>query len=84
MSTASSALGLPEISPFVTKAHILLKMAGLQYETNVSAKGLLGAPKGKLPYIRDGDAVIAGLRPSFAFTSRRATGFHFEQGPRPR
>ena len=53
------ALGLPEISPFVTKAHILLKMAGLQYETNVSAKGLLGAPKGKLPYIKDGDAVIA-------------------------
>jgi glutathione S-transferase len=53
------ALGLPEISPFVTKTHILLKMAGLHYQTNVSAKGFLGAPKGKLPYIRDGDAVIA-------------------------
>ena len=33
------ALGLPEISPFVTKAHILLKMAGLQYETNVEREG---------------------------------------------
>ncbi len=26
------AMGLPEISPFVTKAHILLRMAGLSYE----------------------------------------------------
>jgi glutathione S-transferase len=51
------ALGLPDPSPFVTKAEILLKMAGLPYQTE--RKGLRKAPKGKLPYIRDNDLVIA-------------------------
>ncbi len=50
------AMGLPEISPFVTKAHILLQMAGLPYETETSFGGFLKAPKGKLPYIRDDGA----------------------------
>ena len=30
------AMGLPEISPFVTKAHILLRLAGLPYETETN------------------------------------------------
>jgi len=30
------AMGLPEISPFVTKAHILLRLAGLTYETETN------------------------------------------------
>jgi glutathione S-transferase len=45
------AFGLPDPSPFVTKAEVLLKMAGLAYRTDTS--GLRGAPKGKLPYIED-------------------------------
>ncbi len=53
------AMGLPEISPFVTKVHILLRMAGLQYETSTNVGGFLKAPKGKLPYIRDGGAVVS-------------------------
>ena len=53
------AMGLPEISPFVTKAHILLRMAGLQYETSTNVGGFLKAPKGKLPYMRDGAAVVS-------------------------
>ncbi len=49
--------GLPDPSPFVMKAEMLLKLSGLQYE--VSARGFRGAPKGKLPYIRDGETVVA-------------------------
>jgi len=49
--------GLPDPSPFVMKGEMLLKISGLSYET--STKGLAGAPKGKLPYIRDGETVVA-------------------------
>jgi glutathione S-transferase len=45
------ALGLPDPSPFVMKTEILLKMAGLHYQTK--SKGLSRAPKGKIPYIID-------------------------------
>lgn len=41
--------GLPDISPFVTKVHVLLKMANLPYEVNYD--GYKKAPKGKLPFI---------------------------------
>jgi len=51
------AFGLPDPSPFVVKAMVLLKMAGLPYQTDTG--GLGRAPKGKLPYIRDGDRVVA-------------------------
>lgn len=49
--------GLPDASPFVMKAEMLLKLAGVPYETDT--RGLGKAPKGKLPYIRDDEAVIA-------------------------
>lgn len=50
------AFGLPDPSPFVTKAELLLKMAGLAY--TVGTGGFRKAPKGKLPYIvDDGEAV---------------------------
>jgi Glutathione S-transferase N-terminal domain len=49
--------GLPDPSPFVTKVEFLLKFAGLPYECNLS--GFRGAPKGKLPYIRDDNVFIA-------------------------
>ncbi len=70
------AMGLPEISPFVTKAHILLRMAGLPYDT--SFKGLLKAPKGKLPYIKDGDAVIADST-LIRFHIEKRYGFDFDE-----
>jgi glutathione S-transferase len=57
LHTFGPAFGLPDPSPFVTKAEMLLKLAGLKYET--STRGFRGAPKGKLPYIRDGDTVVA-------------------------
>lgn len=51
------AFGLPDPSPFVTKAEVLLKMAGLPYTTETG--GLGKAPKGKLPYIVDDAETIA-------------------------
>src|SRR5437879_1025966 len=55
--TFGPAFGLPDPSPFVTKAEVLLKMAGLPYRTDTT--GFRKAPKGKLPYIEDGGERIA-------------------------
>ncbi len=49
--------GLPDGSPFVTKALLLLKMSGLAFTEN--RNGYAKAPKGKLPYIEDGGEKIA-------------------------
>ncbi len=46
-------------SPFCVKVEAYLKMAGLAYDTHSGNKYLRRAPKGKLPFIRDGDDVIA-------------------------
>ena len=51
------ALGLPDPSPFVMKAEMLLKLAGLEYRTVVG--NMRQAPKGKLPYIEDDGEKIA-------------------------
>jgi glutathione S-transferase len=54
--TFGPGAGLPDFSPFVMKAEVLLKMAGLPYRTDTT--GFRKAPKGKLPYIDDdGDTV---------------------------
>jgi glutathione S-transferase len=55
--TFGPAFGLPDPSPFVLKAEVLLKMAGLPYRT--SSDGFGKAPKGKLPYIDDDGERIA-------------------------
>jgi len=49
--------GLPDASPFVTKAMLLLKFAGLSYSEDRG--GYFKAPKGKLPYINDDGAIVA-------------------------
>ena len=43
--------GLPEISPFVTKTEVQLKMAGLAYRKEKARPP--ASPKGQLPYIVD-------------------------------
>jgi glutathione S-transferase len=50
------AFGLPDPSPFVTKAEVL-KMAGLSYRAD--STGFRKAPKGKLPYIDDDGERVA-------------------------
>ena len=51
------AFGLPDPSPFVTKAEMLLKMSSRPYRTDTG--GFNKAPKGKLPYIDDAGEKIA-------------------------
>lgn len=48
--------GLPDPSPFVSKAEILLKMSGLPYAT--ARANFNKAPKGKIPYISDGGPLM--------------------------
>jgi|SRR5208337_3458348 len=73
------AMGLPEMSPFVTKAHMLLRMAGLPYETDTRVGGFLKAPKGKLPYIRDDGAVISDST-FIRLHIEKTYGFDFDRG----
>lgn len=49
--------GLPEISPYVTKAEVQLKMANLAYVKQQAMPDT--SPKGQLPYIDDGDERVA-------------------------
>src|SRR4051812_37853798 len=52
-----AGFGLPEISPFVTKTEVQLKMAGLPYEKQPARPQ--DSPKGQMPYIDDGAECIA-------------------------
>jgi glutathione S-transferase len=54
--TFGRALGLPDLSPFVMKAEMLLKLAELDYR--VVHGNIRKAPKGKLPYIEDEGLLI--------------------------
>ena len=49
--------GLPDGSPFVIKAMVLLKLAGLEFQEDRNGYGK--APKGKLPYIVDDGVTVA-------------------------
>ncbi|WP_315837243.1 glutathione S-transferase family protein [Bradyrhizobium prioriisuperbiae] len=53
-----AGFGLPEISPYVTKTEVQLKMAGLDY---LKQPGTMpdSSPKGQLPYIDDGEQRVA-------------------------
>jgi len=74
------AMGLPEISPFVTKAHILLQMAGLPYKTDLN--GFFKAPKGKLPYI-SGDGETVADSTFIRDHIEKKHGFDFDRGLSP-
>jgi len=52
-----AGFGLPEISPFVTKTEVQLKMAGLSYRKQKAMPP--ASPKGQLPYIEDDGQRIA-------------------------
>ncbi len=75
--TFGPAFGLPDPSPFVTKAEMLLKLAGLPYRTNTS--GFRRAPKGKLPYIED-EGVIVPDSTFIRWHIEKKYGFDFDQG----
>ncbi len=75
--TFGPAFGLPDPSPFVTKAHLLLRLAGLSYETN--RKGYSKSPKGKLPFIADQGEII-GDSTFIRLHIERKYGFDFDAG----
>ena len=56
LHTFGSAFGLPDPSPFVIKAELLLKLSGLPYRKQRST--MRTAPKGKLPYIDDNGVLV--------------------------
>ncbi len=55
--TFAPFFGLPDASPFVTKAMVLLKLANLSYREDRG--GFKKAPKGKLPYLDDDGTIVA-------------------------
>jgi len=55
--TYSSAFGMPDLSPFVTKVATWLRMAGIEHQTAIGDPRK--APKGKLPYIDHDGHVLA-------------------------
>src|SRR5437870_3050061 len=55
--TFGPLFGLPDPSPFVVKAEMLLKIAALPYK--VDTGGFRKAPKGKLPYMDDDGEIVA-------------------------
>ena len=72
-----AGFGLPEISPFVTKTEVQLKMAGLAYR---KARAMPPAsPKGQLPFIDDDGQMIADSTFIRAYIERKY-GFDFDAG----
>ena len=74
------AFGLPDPSPFVAKAIVLLKMANLPFERKRA--GLRGAPKGKIPYIVD-DGIAVPDSTFIRFHIEKKYGFDFDAGLSP-
>ena len=69
--------GLPDPSPFVIKAMLLLKLAGLPYREDRG--GFRKAPKGKLPYIND-DGLIVADSTFIRFHIEKKYGVDFDAG----
>ncbi|MGB6177285.1 MAG: Tom37 metaxin N-terminal-like domain-containing protein, partial [Methylocella sp.] len=69
--------GLPDASPFVSKAMALLKFAGLEHGEDRGGYGK--APKGKLPYIDDDGLVVADST-FIRFHIEKKYGFDFDAG----
>ena len=77
---AGEGFGLPEISPYVTKTEVQLKMAGLAYEKRTAnpAEG----PKGQVPFI-DADGVRLGDSTFIRGWVERTCGIDFDEGLSP-
>jgi glutathione S-transferase len=72
-----AGFGLPEISPFVTKTEVQLKMAGLAYRKQRAMPP--ASPKGQLPYIEDDGQSVADSTFIRAHIERKYS-FDFDSG----
>lgn len=64
-------LGLIDASPFVSKVHAFLKIAGLEYKTIYGHQNLGKSPKKKLPFIEDGSDKIGDSRLIIEYLTRK-------------
>lgn len=78
---AGAGFGLPEISPYVTKAEVQLQMAGLSYQKTQAMPDQ--SPKGQIPFIRDGAEVIADSTFIRAYLEEKYS-FDLDEGLSPR
>lgn len=69
--------GLPEISPYVTKTEVQLKMAGVPYEKRLGQRE--ESPKGQLPFIERGGVRIADSTFIRGYVER-TFGVDFDEG----
>ena len=69
--------GLPDASPFVTKAETLLRMSKLPFEKSLMS--FSKAPKGKIPYIED-DGQLLGDSTLIRWHLEKKYGIDFDQG----
>lgn len=74
---AGPNFGLPDPSPFVTKAEVLLKMSGLPYRT--APADFRKAPKGKIPYFEQ-DGRVFGDSTLLRFHLEDTCGVDFDPG----
>lgn len=80
LHTFGPYFGLPDASPFVTKAIALLKIAEIPYSAHiVDPKNLGKTPKGKLPYIEDEGDIIADST-FIRWHIEKKYGYDFERG----
>jgi glutathione S-transferase len=77
---AGPGFGLPEISPYVTKTEVQLKMAGLAYEKVRGSRE--ESPKGQVPYV-DVDGVRIADSTFIRGYLERAYGIDFDEGLDP-
>jgi glutathione S-transferase len=64
------AFGLMNASPFCMKVEVFLRLAGLEYKA-IDGASPVKTPKGKLPVIRDGGAVVADSEAIVAWLQQR-------------
>jgi hypothetical protein len=69
--------GLPDGSPFVIKAKLLLNSLALEYSEDRG--GYRKAPKGKLPYTNDNGIIVADST-FIRFHIEKKYGFDFDAG----
>ncbi|MCR5878334.1 glutathione S-transferase N-terminal domain-containing protein [Phenylobacterium sp. J367] len=74
---AQAAFGLPQVSPYVSKTEIQLKMAGLAYEARDAMPE--ESPKGQIPFIDDGEVRVADST-FIRMHLERTYGVDFDEG----
>ncbi|MBI1199012.1 MAG: glutathione S-transferase family protein [Phenylobacterium sp.] len=77
---AGEGFGLPEISPYVAKTEVQLKMAGLAYEKRRGSRE--ESPKGQIPFIDAGGVRIADSTFIRGYLER-TYGVDFDEGLSP-